>query len=156
MEYKELIAAFATKCGIEGLSASDGAATIEADGVRVELLDDWQTGCVLACADIGHPPPDADGTFGAMMLQTNFMLRGTEGATLCQNPETGAYALVRPFPLPLTDADSLAAGVESLVNQAENWRNALAGVLEAEKARAKALETDASHHDMIANDFLHV
>lgn len=68
MEYKELIAAFAAKCGIKGLAASDGAATIEADGVRVELIDYHQTGCLLACAEIGHPPPDADGAFGAMML----------------------------------------------------------------------------------------
>ena len=75
MEYKELIAAFAAKCGIEGLSASDGAAVIEADGVRVELIDEQQTGCVLACAEIGHPPPDADGAFGSMMLQANFLLR---------------------------------------------------------------------------------
>ena len=123
MEFKELIAGFADRYGIEGLDGADGAAELKVDGIRVELLDDPQTHSLFACAEIGHPPPDANGAFGAMMLEANFLLRATEGATLCQNPETHAYALVRPFPLALTDVESLAAGLESLVNQAENWPN---------------------------------
>ena len=156
MEFKELLAAFAAKYGIEGLNDADGVAMLKADDISVELLEDQQTRSVLACAEIGFPPPDADGAFGAMMLQANFLLRGTEGATLCQNPETGAYALVRPFPLALTDVDSLGAGIESLVNQTENWRKALVGLRVAEDASSKGLGTDVSHHDMIANGFFHV
>ena len=55
-----------------------------------------------------------------MMLKANFLLRATAGATLCQNPETGAYALVRPFPLALADGESLSAGLESLVKEVDN------------------------------------
>ena len=156
MEFKELLAAFAVKYGVKGLDGSDGAAELEVDGIRVELLDDPHTQSIFACAEIGHPPPDANGAFGAMMLQANFLLRGTEGATLCQNPETSAYALVRPFPLALTDVESFAAGLESLVNQVENWRKALAGLREAESAQSTAPETDDSHHDMISNGYFHV
>ena len=153
MEFKELIAGFADRYGIEGL---DGAAELKVDGIRVELLDDPQTHSLFACAEIGHPPPDANGAFGAMMLEANFLLRATEGATLCQNPETHAYALVRPFPLTLTDVESLAAGLESLVNQAENWRKALSGLHTAERARPTAPESDGFHHDMISNGYFHV
>ena len=156
MEFKELLSAFAAKYGVEGLDGADGAAALDVDGVSVELLDDPQTQCVLACAEIGLPPPDANGMFGTMMLQANFMLRGTEGATLCQNPETHAYALVRPFPLALTDVESFGAGLESLVNQTENWRKALAGLRIAEDAQPTALETGDSHHDMLSNGFFHV
>ena len=156
MEFKELLAAFAVKYGIEGLQSADGAAELDVDGVRVELLDDPQARSLFACAEIGHPPPDANGAFGAMMLQANFLLRGTEGATLCQNPETHAYALVRPFPLALTDVESLAAGLESLVNQAENWRRVLAGIREAESARTEARGVEGTHHDMLSNGFFHV
>ncbi|MBP5671744.1 MAG: type III secretion system chaperone [Victivallales bacterium] len=156
MEFKELLAAFAVKYGIEGLNDADGVALLKADDISVELLEDQQTRSVLVCAEIGFPPPDADGAFGSMMLQANFLLRGTEGATLCQNPETGAYALVRPFPLALTDVESLGAGIESLVNQTENWRKALVGLRVAEDASSKGLGTDVSHHDMIANGFFHV
>ncbi len=88
MEFKELIAGFAAKYGIEGLSGADGAAELEVDGIRVELLEDPQARSLIACAEIGLPPPDANGAFGSMMLKANFLLRATEGATLCENPES--------------------------------------------------------------------
>ena len=156
MEFKELLAAFAAKYGIEGLDGADGVAELDVDGIRVELLDDPQSRSIFACVEIGLPPPDANGAFGSMMLQANFLLRATEGATLCQNPETHVYALVRPFPLALTDVASLAAGLESLVNQVENWRKALAGLREAESAQSTAPETDDSHHDMLSSGYFHV
>ena len=156
MEFKELLAAFAAKYGVEGLDGADGAAELDVDGVRVALLDDPQAHSLFACAEIGHPPPDANGAFGAMMLQANFLLRGTEGATLCQNPETGAYSIVRQFPLALTDAAALGDGLESLVNQAENWRKTLAGLRAAETARAESQDSGDSHHDMLSNGFFHV
>ena len=156
MEYKELLAAFAAKHGIDNLDGEDGEAALDVDGIRVELLDDMQTHSMLACAEIGNPRPDADGSFCTMLLQANFMLQATEGATICQNPETGAYAIVRPFPLDLTDADTLGSGLESLVNQTENWRNALAGLREAEDARSADTAQGDSHHDMISNGFVHV
>ncbi len=156
MEFKELLAAFAAKYGIEGIDGADGVAELDVDGIRVELLEDPQARSLIACAEIGLPPPDANGAFGAMMLRANFLLRATEGATLCENPETGAYAIVRPFPLALTDVASLAAGLESLVNQAENWRKALAGLREAESVRSSAPETDDSHSDMLSRGYFHV
>ena len=60
MEFKELLAAFAAKYGIEGLNDADGVAMLKADDISVELLEDQQTRSVLACAEIGFPPPDAD------------------------------------------------------------------------------------------------
>ena len=156
MEFKELLAEFAAKYGIEGLDGADGVAELDVEGIRVELLDDPQTQSIFACAEIGRPPPDANGAFGAMMLQANFLLRGTEGATLCQNPETDAYALVRSFPLALTDAESLGAGLESLVNQAENWRKVLAGLRTAEETQSEASGTGEAHHDLVSSGFVHV
>ena len=156
MEFKELLAAFAAKFGIEGLGGADGVAELEVDGIRVELLEDPPTRSLVACAEIGLPPPDANGAFGSMMLKANFLLRATEGATLCQNPETHVYALVRPFPLALTDVASLAAGLESLVNQTENWRKALAGLREAEGARSSLPGMGDSHHDMLSSGYFHV
>ena len=156
MEFKELIAGFAAKYGIKGLDGADGVVELDVEGIRVEMLEDSQARSLIACAEIGLPPPDANGAFGAMMLKANFLLRATEGATLCENPETGAYALVRPFPLALADVDSLSAGLESLVNQTENWRKALAGLREAEAARSDVQKVDDSHHNMLSSGFFHV
>ena len=156
MEFKELLAAFAAKYGIEGLNDADGVAMLKADDISVELLEDQQTRSVLACAEIGFPPPDANGAFGAMMLQANFLLRATEGATLCLNPETHVYALVRPFPLALVDVETFAAGLESLANQTENWRKALVGLRKAESVRSMGQEPGSSHHDMLSSGYFHV
>ena len=156
MEFNELIAAFAAKYGIKGLDGVDGAAELDVDGVRVELLEDLQTRSLVACAEIGLPPPDANGAFGSMMLKANFLLRATDGATLCENPESGAYSIVRPYPLALADVDSLCSCLESLVNQTENWRKALAGLREAESAQSKAQKVDDSHHDMLSSGFVQV
>ncbi len=156
MEFKELVAGFAAKCGIGNIDGADGVVELEIDGIRVELLDAPQMRSLIACAEIGLPPPDANGAFGAMMLKANFLLRATEGATLCQNPETGAYSIVRPFPLALADIDSLCSGLESLVNQTDNWRKVLAGLREAESARTEAQKADGSHHDMISSGYFHV
>ena len=156
MEFKELLAAFAAKYNIEGLDGAEGVAELEVDGIRVELLEAPQARSLVACAEIGLPPPDANGAFGAMMLRANFLLRATEGATLCENPESGAYSIVRPYPLALADVDSLCSCLESLVNQTENWRKALAGLREAESARSKAQKVDDSHHDMLSSGFVQV
>ena len=156
MEFKELIAAFAAKYAVEGLDDVEDVVELDVDGSRVELLDDQQTRSVAVCIEIGLPPPDANGAFGSMMLKANFLLRATDGATLCQNPETDAYALVRQFPLALTDAESLGAGIESLVNQAENWRRTLAGIRHAEEARAEGTADIPDHHGMLSSGFFHV
>jgi len=156
LEFRELIASFASKYGIEHLDGADGVAELEVDGTRVELLNDSQGRNLVACAEIGHPKPDSDDTLATMMLKANFLLQATDGATLCQNPETGAYAIVRLFPLALTDVSSLVSGLESLVNQTENWRKALAGLHEAESVRASAAGFDDSHHDMISSGYFHV
>ena len=156
MEFKELLAAFAAEYSVEGLDGADGVAELEVDGIRVELLEDPQTRSLIACAEIGLPPPDANGAFGSMMLKANFLLRATEGATLCENPETGAYSIVRLFPLALADVDSLCSGLESLVNQTENWRTALAGLRDAEAAQPAAQEVDDSHQDMLSSGYFHV
>lgn len=62
MEFKKLIAAFAAKHGIDGLDGASGAVVLDFDGVLVELLDDPHTHSIFACAEIGHPPPDASST----------------------------------------------------------------------------------------------
>ncbi len=78
MEFKELLAAFAAKFGIEGLGGADGVAELKVDGIRVELLEDPPTRSLVACAEIGLPPPDANGAFGSMMLKANFLLRANQ------------------------------------------------------------------------------
>ena len=156
MEFKDLLKAFAAKYGVEGLDGADEGAELYVEGVRVELLNDSRTHSLIAYAEIGHPPPDADGAFGAMMLEANSLLRATEGATLCKNPETHAYALLRSFPMASMDVETLAIGLESLASHTESWRKTLAGPRVAEAERTKHADAGGSHHEMLSSGYFHV
>ena len=133
MSYEELVEKFAAKYGIDGLAAVNGVAAMVVDGAKVELLADEDAGCVVVYAEIGHPPPDANGRLGEMMLKANHLFLGTNGGTLCQNPETDAYVLMRPVPLaPLEGAEAMGAILEETLAQVERWRQILGGLREAE------------------------
>ena len=94
----------------------------------------------MVAAEIGQPPPSADGPFGGMMLKANYLYNGTGGAVICQNPETGAYAVMRSYPLA---RETFAQAIEALVNTAERWRDVLAGAGFAEDAKAAEASEDA-------------
>ena len=148
MDYTEIMNGFAAKFAVEGLDIHDGACTLEIDGTKVVFLHDMAEDALALVAEIGAPP-DANGPFGSMMLKANFLFGGTAGATLCQNPETDAYAICRTFPLASLDPAILGERVEALVDQAENWRRILGGAAEAEKER----ETEPDAPDAPAPDF---
>ena len=63
----------------------------------------------------------------------NHLFLGTNGGTLCQNPETDAYVLMRPVPLaPLEGEEAVGAILEETLAQVERWRQNLNGMREAE------------------------
>ena len=67
---------------------------------------------------------------------------GTGGGTLCQNPDTDAYVLMRPVPLSrLESAEAFGAMLEEVLSQVENWQQILAGMREAETAEGDASKT---------------
>ena len=99
MEYNELIESFAASLGIEGVQTEGGAAAFEIDGMKVDIFHDDAADTVMIYGEIGQPPSDDDRSFGPAMLKANHLFGGTGGATLCQNPETGEYAIFQAFPL---------------------------------------------------------
>ena len=137
MSYEELIEKFAAKYGIDGLSAENGVAAMVIDGVKVELIDDEEARCVVIYAEIGYPPPNSNGRFGELMLKANHLFLGTNGGTLCQNPETDAYVIMRPVPLAqLGGEDAVGAILEETLAQVERWQRILGGMREAESTLA--------------------
>ena len=123
MTYEKLLEEFGAKFGIDGL----------ADDAKVDLIHDADAGCVVIYAEIGYPPPEANGKFGEVMLKANHLYLGTNGGTLCQNPDMDAYVLMRPVPLaPLEGAETFGAILEDVLFQVENWRTVLNGMRAAE------------------------
>ena len=135
MEYRELIDAFAAKCGLEGSDAKDGVAVFDIDGMTVGFVNDETSAAVMVVAEIGYPPPDANGKFGEVMLKSNYLYNGSNGAVLCMNPETSAYALMQTWALDPLDVETFAKNVESFINNAEKWKDVLQGMRKAEAAK---------------------
>lgn len=138
MTYESLIAAFAAQYGLDGLAPEEGSATLSIDGNKVEIIDDPDAGAAVIYAEIGYPPPDSDGRFAEMMLKANHLYLGTAGGTLCQNPETGAYVLMRPVPLAQLDgAETFGKILEGVLQLVDEWQSMLGGHREAETAVEK-------------------
>lgn len=145
MEYYELIQGLAEKAGLPDIKAVNGVATVEIDGIKTAFIHDEEGGNVTIYCEIGFPPPAANGTFGEAMLKANHLFNGTDGAVLCQNPDTFAYALFRQFPLAAMDVETFCEQVGRLVDQVEGWKRFLEGFREAEEAMEEAEEDSAAY-----------
>lgn len=147
MEYNELINGFAKKFAIAGLEISDGATALDIDGIVIEIVHDTVMNEVIAIAEIGVLPPDANGPFGSAMLKANYMFSGTDRAVICQNPETDAYALMKSWPLVSLDVETFANAMSALMNTTEQWRELVSGACVAEEvAPAKGADSRESPH----------
>ena len=161
MQFAELIKEFAETYDVAGLAAEDGSAALEIDGIHLEIIhtrpaDAPVAGAllvdvVLVCAEIGAEPAEGADEFASTMLRANFLFRGSGGGTLCQNPQTKAYALVRPFILSALDVELFAKKLAMLVDQVERWR-ALLGNWRV----AKEASTESVGNFIFANGFIPV
>ena len=133
MEFKELMQSFAAKLGMASIDIEDDFAAIEIDGMAFGFIHNPGKETLTLVADLGQAAIDANGEFGEVMLKSNHLYLGTNGGTLCQNPDTDAYVLMRPVPLaPLEGADTFGAIMEDVLLQVDNWRELLNGLRAAE------------------------
>ncbi|MBP5791131.1 MAG: type III secretion system chaperone [Kiritimatiellae bacterium] len=135
MQFEELINGFAGRFGIAEGQINDGAAVFDIDGMTVGFVNDETAATVMVVAEIGYPPPDANGKLGEVMLKSNYLYNGSNGAVLCMNPETSAYALMQTWALDPLDVETFAKNVESFINNAEKWKDVLLGMRTAESAK---------------------
>lgn len=142
MQFEELINGFAGRFGIAEAQTDDGAAVFDIDAMTVGFVHDEMAATVMVVAEIGYPPPDANGKFGEVMLKSNYLYNGTNGAVLCMNPETSAYALMQTWSLDPLDVETFAKNVESFINNAEKWKDVLLGMRTAEAAKEDLDKTE--------------
>jgi hypothetical protein len=88
------------------------------------------TDSVMVVAEIGYPETDVSANFASAMLKANYLFAGTAGAVLCQNPETGAYALMREYRLVEHDPNTFEGALETLLNSADQWKGVLGAMNE--------------------------
>ena len=133
MEFTKLIEAFAKKHGLEAMTIQDGVSALDIDDINVALILNSEEDALTIYGEIGYPTPDASGHFCELMLRANHLLVRTVGAILCQNPESGAYALFRTFPLDSMTEETLDDELGKLVDQVVDWQRLLEGFDAAEE-----------------------
>jgi hypothetical protein len=96
---------------MESPDAKDGTVVFEIDGMSVGFVHDPTEDVVMVVAEIGEQNPDADEACSSALLKANYLFAGTGGATLCRNPETGAFAIMRSWPLASLDGKTATVTV---------------------------------------------
>ena len=120
MDFNELVADFAARHGVTGLTAEDSAVSLDIDGIAITLT---AVGDRLAIsAEIGKSPAKGRADFADILLEAN--LEST--AFFAKTRETDTYLLVRHLPLDELDGEAFDTTLETLVNTAETWRRLLA------------------------------
>lgn len=147
MEYNELMQSFAAKYGLADLKIDNGTAVLEIDGMTVGFIHDPATDSIMVVAEIGYPETDVSADFASAMLKANYLFAGTAGAVLCQNPETGAYALMREYRLVEHDAKTFEGALEVLLNSADQWRGVLGAINEEDAEDMEDDEADPPAED---------
>jgi len=133
MEFTKLIEAFAQKYGLAEMTIRDGVSALEIDDINVALILNSEEDALTIYGEIGYPTPDASGRFCELMLRANHLLVRTGGAILCQNPDSGAYAIFRTFPLDSMTEETLSDELGKLVDQVADWQRLLEGFDAAEE-----------------------
>ena len=147
MEYNELMQSFATKYGLADLQSDNGTVVLGIDGMTIGFIHEPATDSVMVVAEIGYPETDVSVNLASAMLKANYLFAGTAGAVLCQNPVTGAYAVMREYRLVEHDPKTFEGALEALLNSADQWKGVLGAMNEENAEDSDDDETDSAAAD---------
>lgn len=119
-----LLAAFGKSIGIDGLAFDDGGGcSLGFDSLAVQLTHLMEAGQLLACAPLAHLPDTGAEPLLRVLLSANVAFRGTQGATLGADPDTGLVTL--SYALSLADCDEVrfTQVLKNFVQIADEWQH---------------------------------
>jgi hypothetical protein len=120
--FSQILAAFGHTIGLEDLAVdADGYAALAIDDRLIVNLERVPNGeRVLLYSAVGKPAGDLLESY-AMLLEANFLGRGTFGATLGLSPDSDMIVLSQFVPLAALDLSGFTSALEVFVNAAEQW-----------------------------------
>ena len=121
MRFEEQVEALGRKIGVPLQVDDEGSCVLSVDDMTVTLQSIPEADSVGFWGEIGDPPPQGLEKLLSAMLEANHMFRGTGGATISRDSETGNFFLCRILDLRNFDADAFAAALERFVNTLEAW-----------------------------------
>ena len=121
MRFEEQIEALGKKIGVPLRVDDEGTCVLSVDDMTVTLQGIPEAESVGFWGEIGEPPPQGLEKLLSAMLEANHMFKGTGGATISRDSETGRFFLCRVLDLQSLDAEAFAAALERFVNVLEAW-----------------------------------
>lgn len=121
MRFEEHVKALADKIGVPLKVDDEGTCVLSVDDMMVTLQSIPEAESAGFWGEIGEPPPQGLERLFSAMLEANHMFKGTGGATISRDSETGRFFLCRLLDLRSLDAEAFAAALERFVNVLEAW-----------------------------------
>lgn len=119
-----LLSQFGQRIGLPDLALDDsGYCCIGFDDVFVNVETSGDRLCLYAW--IGTLDEAARTRHASDLLDANFLFKGTQGATLGVDQESGDALLALQLPASTLTVDTLEASVENFVNTVERWQKRL-------------------------------
>ena len=127
MELTGLMAAFAAKLGIDGVEVKDGGCALSIDGVPVEIAETQDGLHLVTSARVGTPPLEKTADFLGLILEANAASFALQDVAFGKLPDSGELVLQWRLPTQGVELESFCTGLEALLNQVEQWRQAIEG-----------------------------
>lgn len=161
MTFEKLMGDFAFVVGTEAPVPDEetGACAFDFDGNMVTFEADRQTEAVVMTADVGSVPDEGFGMLARILLASNFMGQGTDGAAVLGiDADWGTLCLRRRDPLASLDGKAYAAIVEAFLNVLEMWQHRLGAYpeLSGSIADARAEEAEEARRALAGDGFFKV
>lgn len=133
MTFDDLLKNLGGRLGLEMKADGDGTCELAVDDMTVVLQNDVMAHFVGLWGDIGEPPPQGLEGLLSSMLEANHFFKGTNGATISRDADTGRFSLCRILDMRSIDGDEFFVQLEGFVNTLETWRGLLADYRPVEK-----------------------
>jgi len=126
MEFKDLIDALGKKLGLELEVSAEGDCTLGVDDMTLTIQHLEEVDVVAVWGKIASAPPQGQEQLYAAMLEANHLFKGTGGATISREQDSGDFFLCRVDEMKSLDSDQFVDRLERFVNTLEAWQKLVA------------------------------
>ena len=123
MDFRELMADFAAKVGLEDFAPNaEGVCQLIDESTVITIQDCGEIGLILVTAPLAKLPKRAGAGLLRTLLGANFLYEKTMGATVALDEENGTLYLTRYDALAQLDGERLRTRLERFATVLDLWR----------------------------------
>ncbi|MBW2067592.1 MAG: type III secretion system chaperone [Deltaproteobacteria bacterium] len=141
MEYNEIQEALqelGSQIGIPDLSFDEnGYCCLLFDDIVVNVEADSDSEILFLYSNVGELPPEANAELYEMLLEENFLFRGTGGGALGIDKDTGIIAYAYQIPFDLVSSGNFEQILENFVNLVEDFTQRIEKIIKLSPAKSE-------------------